>query len=411
MATALALVIVAVIAGVLTRFFVDKLNMWMACLTKRLLRIAIKRLSEAQRERFSEEWASHINEVTGQISKVAVALGCISAAQQMASSSKPAEPVLTPMLIRGGGMGYWFKQLLVPVLIATLGAYLTYLVADNYFAKYTSQSTILVEAQTVPENMVQPIVSADLGARMATLQQQVMSQINLQPVVERVFPVKNSQQVGEIIDNIRLNMTVQQVPTDLLQLGAEKKPGAQGNSGGFYVSYTAPNAREAEQICTELTSLMLNENLKSLQAAAKGTRDVLSKGIEVARRNLEDLGIKLASLKKQRGRESVSPDVEEFQQKLLTIDYDSAVKNYEELLAKKNAADLTLTMTNMAAGEQMALLAPANLPDAPEFPNLWAFIGFGSGFGLSCGIFRVLWIKFRSGFRLRKLQEGSSTPH
>jgi hypothetical protein len=297
------------------------------------------------------------------------------------------------------------------VLIATLGAYLTYLVADNYFAKYTSQSTILVEAQTVPENMVQPIVSADLGARMATLQQQVMSQINLQPVVERVFPVKNSQQVGEIIDNIRLNMTVQQVPTDLLQLGAEKKPGAQGNSGGFYVSYTAPNAREAEQICTELTSLMLNENLKSLQAAAKGTRDVLSKGIEVARRNLEDLGIKLASLKKQRGRESVSPDVEEFQQKLLTIDYDSAVKNYEELLAKKNAADLTLTMTNMAAGEQMALLAPANLPDAPEFPNLWAFIGFGSGFGLSCGIFRVLWIKFRSGFRLRKLQEGSSTPH
>jgi uncharacterized protein involved in exopolysaccharide biosynthesis len=383
------------------------LNIWMRRLTKRLLRIAIERLPEAQRERFSEEWASHINEVTGEISKIAVALGCISAAQQIASLSKSAEPVLTPMLIREGGMGYWFKQLLVPVLIATLGAYLTYLVADNYFAKYTSQSTILVEAQKVPENMVQPVASEDLGARMATLQQQVMSQTNLQPVVERVFPGKNSQQVGEIIDNIRFNMTVQQVPTDLLQLGAEKKPGAQGNSGGFYVSYTAPTAKEAEEICAELTSLMMNENLKSVQASAKGTRDVLSKGIEDARRNLEDLGVKLASLKKQRGRESVSPDVEEFQQKLLTIDYEVAVKNYEDLLTRKNAADLSVTMSDMALGEQMALLAPANLPDAPTFPNLWAFIGLGSGLGLSFGIFRVLWIKFRLGFRLKKVQEGS----
>ncbi len=122
-------------------------------------------------------------------------------------------------------MGYWFKQIFVPVLIATLGAYLAFVVVNHYFAKYTSQSTILVEAQKVPENMVQPVASEDLGARMATLQQQVMSQTNLQPVVERVFPGKNSQQVGEIIDNIRFNMTVQQVPTDLLQLGEARRTG------------------------------------------------------------------------------------------------------------------------------------------------------------------------------------------
>lgn len=419
MAKALALALGAIITAVLIRFFVDRLKMWMPWLTKRLLRIAIDRLAEAQRERFSEEWASHINEVTGEISKVAVALGCISAAQQMASSSKPAEPVLTPVLIREGGMRYWFRQILIPALITTLGAYVAYLVADHYVARYTSQSTILVEAQTVPENIVQPVVSEDLGARMATLQQQVLSQSNLQPLVERVYPgTKSTQQVAEIIDNMRLNMAVQQVPTDLLQLGAEKKPGAQGNSGGFYITYTAPNAQEAQQVCAELTSLMVDENLKYLQWVAKGTSEVLSKGIEDARRNLKDLGVKLASLKnqdlerklaslkKQRGRESVSPDVEEFQQQLLTIDYDSAVKNYEELLAKKNAADLTVTMNNMALGERMALLNSADLPDAPTFPNLWAFIGFGLGCGLSLGIFRVLWIKFRLGFRVSKLQEG-----
>ena len=147
--------------------------------------------------------------------------------------------------------------------------------------------------------MVQPVVTEDLGARMATLQQQVLSQANLQPVVERVFPGKSSQQVGEIIDNIRLNMTVQQVPTDLLQLGAKKKPGAQGNSGGFYVSYTAPNAQEAQQICAELTSLMMNENLKSVQAAAKGTSDVLNRGIEDAKHNLDDLDSRSGGLQEE----------------------------------------------------------------------------------------------------------------
>jgi polysaccharide chain length determinant protein (PEP-CTERM system associated) len=189
------------------------------------------------------------------------------------------------------------KVILIPALFATLLGYLAYLVANRFYAKYTSQSTILVEGQKVPENMVQPVVSEDLGARMATLQQQVMSQTNLQPVVDRVFHGRTSQEEGEIIDTIRQNMKVEQVPTDLLQLGATRSPGAGGNSGGFYVSYTAPRPREAQQICNELTTLMVNENLKSVQAAARGTSDVLSKGIEDAKRNLDDLDSKLAAFK------------------------------------------------------------------------------------------------------------------
>src|SRR6266496_3888948 len=187
------------------------------------------------------------------------------------------------------------KVIFLPVLAATLLGYLAYLVTNRYFARYTSQSTILVEGQKVPENMVQPVVSEDLGARMATLQQQVMSQTNLQPVVERVYPGRNSQDTGEIIESIRQNMKLEQVPTDLLQLGAKKRPGTVGNSGGFYISYTAAKPREAQQICNELTTLLMNENLKSVQAAAKGTSAVLSTGIEDAKRNLDELDSRLAA--------------------------------------------------------------------------------------------------------------------
>jgi polysaccharide chain length determinant protein (PEP-CTERM system associated) len=190
------------------------------------------------------------------------------------------------------------KVILIPVLLAPLVGYVAYLVVDKYFAKYTSQSTILVEGQKVPENMVQPVVSEDLTARVATLQQQVLSESKLEPVVERLNPGKSSQEVGEIIDTIRANMLVTPVPTDVLQTNAKKKPNTQGESGGFYVSYVASNARQAQQICNELTALLVNENLNSVQAAASGTSDVLSHGIEDAKRNLDDLDSKLAEFKK-----------------------------------------------------------------------------------------------------------------
>jgi len=146
------------------------------------------------------------------------------------------------------------------------------------------------------------VVSQDLTARVATLQQQVLSQSRLQPVIERLYPGKNSQEVGEIIDNIRQNMSVEPVVTDLSQIGApaaKKKPGSQSAVPGFYVNYTASRPREAQQICTELTTLLLDENLRSMQAAASGTSDVLSKGLEDAKRNLEEMDAKLAAFKKQ----------------------------------------------------------------------------------------------------------------
>jgi polysaccharide chain length determinant protein (PEP-CTERM system associated) len=189
------------------------------------------------------------------------------------------------------------KMIVIPALLAPL---VGFLVSYAFPQKFTSQAMIMVEEQKVPENMVQPVVTADINARMATLKQQITSQKDLQPVVERIYPGRNSREVGDIIDNIRLNMDVQQVPTDLLPASPKKKPGTQGGPGGqFYLNYTAANAQEARQICNELATLLLEENLKSIQAAASGTSDVLSRGLEDAKHNLDELDSKLAAFKKQ----------------------------------------------------------------------------------------------------------------
>jgi len=189
------------------------------------------------------------------------------------------------------------KVILIPTLLAPLAGFL---VSYLFPAKYTSQSLVLVEGQKVPEGIVQPVVTTDLTERIATLQQQVLSQSRLQPMLERSGLVKPGQNIDDVIESIRGNMSVEAVETDLSQVGsAKKKPGQSSPVPGFNVNYTTSNAREAQQICNELTGLLLEENLKSREEVARGTTDFLSKQVEDTKRNLDDLDAKLAAFKKQ----------------------------------------------------------------------------------------------------------------
>ncbi len=191
------------------------------------------------------------------------------------------------------------KVLLIPALLAPLAGFL---VSYVFPAKYTAQSTILVEGQKVPENMVQPLVPDDLTTRITTLQQQVLSQSLLQPIIGKLYPQKNNQEVIGMIDTVRQNMNVEPVVTTLSQIGnMSGKPLKPGQSPvpGFTVSYTAPSPHEAQQICNELTSLFVSENMKFVQATASGTSDVLNRGLADAKQNLDDLDSKLATFKKQ----------------------------------------------------------------------------------------------------------------
>ncbi|MGA8441296.1 MAG: Wzz/FepE/Etk N-terminal domain-containing protein [Candidatus Sulfotelmatobacter sp.] len=190
------------------------------------------------------------------------------------------------------------KVILIPALLAPLAGF-----SVSYFfpSKYTSESLVMVEGQKVPEGIVQPVITADLTQRVASLQQQVLSQSSLQPMLQRTGLVKPGDDVYDVIEAIRNNMSVEPVETDLSQIGTpQRKPGGQSSPvPGFYVKYTASNPREAQQLCNELTSLMLGENLKSREDVARGTTDFLSKQVEDTKHNLDDLDSKLAAFKKQ----------------------------------------------------------------------------------------------------------------
>lgn len=188
------------------------------------------------------------------------------------------------------------KVVLIPALLAPLaGFFVSYI----FSAKYTSKSLVLIEAPKIPDVVVQQVFTEDLTQHIATIEQRVLSPTRLRPMVDRLGLAKNGQNADDVIDNIRLNMTIEPVITDLSQFGAKKRPGQNTPVPGFYVDYTGATARESQQICTDLTSMLLEEDLKSRQDATQGTTQFLTKQVEDAKSNLDDLDKKLAAFKNQ----------------------------------------------------------------------------------------------------------------
>jgi len=69
----------------LGKLFADEFRAWLPWIQERAMQAAVRRLRPDQRERYNEEWRSHLNEVPGEIAKTLVAIGFVRAAMEMSS--------------------------------------------------------------------------------------------------------------------------------------------------------------------------------------------------------------------------------------------------------------------------------------------------------------------------------------
>jgi polysaccharide chain length determinant protein (PEP-CTERM system associated) len=196
------------------------------------------------------------------------------------------------------------KVILIPALLAPLAGFI---VSYAFAPKYTSQSTVLVEGQKVPDSYVQSVITADFTQRVQTLSQEVLSPSRLRPVIQSLGLAKPEDE-NKLISDIQQNMQVQPVITSMSAAaaqagiaGAKKKKsgGADAPVPGFNVEYTDSNPSRAQKICNAMTSLIVDENLRSRASVAQGTTEFLSRQVEDAKRALDEQDGKLAAFKKR----------------------------------------------------------------------------------------------------------------
>jgi len=252
----------------------------------------------------------------------------------------------------------------IPALIAPL---VGFLISFALTPKYTSRSVLLVEGQMVPSGYVKPIVTERVSDRMTTLEQNVLSRSRLQALVSRLGLVRKGHGVDDIVDQIRSNVLVTEADLGKSQgpPGApyeRKGPGGTADVAGFNVSYTTDNPRDAQQVCAEITSLLLAENVELREQVAKSTTDFLTRQVEQAKQNLDDLDAKLSRFKIEHfGR--LPGDADNNSKMVMSLDaqLDAITQTLSRLEQDKSYSEMLLSQE---------LAAWKSSESSPTFPTL-----------------------------------------
>jgi polysaccharide chain length determinant protein (PEP-CTERM system associated) len=157
--------------------------------------------------------------------------------------------------------------------------------------KYMSQTLVLVEEQKVPDEYVKPIIGSDLDGRLASMREQILSRSRVQPVIEKykLFTV------GRLTMDERVEMTRKAIDIKPIRSSITNNKGLPG----FFVTFTSDDPHTAQLVCGEITTLFLNENLRSREATAVGTTDFLKGQLADAKRNLDEQDTKLAAFQRE----------------------------------------------------------------------------------------------------------------
>ena len=156
--------------------------------------------------------------------------------------------------------------------------------------QFVSQTLVLIEQQQVPTDYVTPVVTQDLGERLASMREQILSRSRIEPIIEQ-FNLYAGH--GATMDD-RVELTQKAI-------GVKPIPSSQNSHGmpGFFVTFKAQDPRTAQQVCGEITSLFVSENLNAREQSAEGTTDFLKQQLADAKAKLDDQDAKLAAFQQK----------------------------------------------------------------------------------------------------------------
>src|SRR6202040_1211341 len=178
------------------------------------------------------------------------------------------------------------------VVLAVVGGPVAYGVSRFLPDRYKSQTLVLVERPSVPEKIVASLDTDDLAQRLSSMQQQILSRSRLEPGINQFGLYPNDTNKIPMEDLVaRLQKAIEVTPIlPMAQTQNRQLP-------GFYVNVTLANARTAQQVCTTVTSMFIEENLRLRQQHSEDTTQFLVNQLAEAKVNLDEQDAKLAAFK------------------------------------------------------------------------------------------------------------------
>jgi polysaccharide chain length determinant protein (PEP-CTERM system associated) len=160
--------------------------------------------------------------------------------------------------------------------------------------RYESDTLILIQSQTIPNTLVKSIVTDDLTARVASLEEQVLSRTRLEEIIKHYDLFKDDigkEPMEQMVDDLRKDIELTAVKP-IIKSRDQTLP-------GFSIAVTLSTAQLAQQVCAEITSKFLEENLRQRAQSASGATNFFQAQLDDAKRKIDEQDAKLADFKRK----------------------------------------------------------------------------------------------------------------
>ena len=172
------------------------------------------------------------------------------------------------------------RRLLLIMLTASSVALAAIAVLQTIPNRYTSIAALLVVQQQVPQRYVVPNSITDSSSALEAMKQEVLSRTRLLEMIRDFGLYRNGharlapeQLVALMLKDIEIEPFGNQQQKDF---------------DGFRISFTAENAVLAQRVTSTLTSLLINENLRTREQQSTNTTRFLHEQLEAKRNKLEE---------------------------------------------------------------------------------------------------------------------------
>lgn len=259
-----------------------------------------------------------------------------------------------------------------PMFFTVAGVFLLgVIIALVWPPTYRSKATILIKEQDIPTDLVRSTVTSYAAQQIQTISQRVMTRSNLLQIIEKYDLYKkerDSMTTEEIIDEMRDDIKLNMIDADVVDPRTGRPTTA---TIAFSLSYDGDAPESTQKVAGELTTLFLNENLKTRKEKASETYNFLTEESNKLKKKIQLLETEMADFKDKHA--DSLPEMRQLNLSLLdrtqreqdTLESELRSRN-ERKFYLESQLEQTNPLTNMRSETGVTILDPASRLKALE---------------------------------------------
>ena len=220
------------------------------------------------------------------------------------------------------------------ILIAGIVFILGLITAFVWPPTYASSATILIEEQEIPSELVQSTVTSYASERIQVISQRVMTRSNLLGIMDKYGLYQKERQretTEEVLADMRDDINLDMINADVMDPRTGRPTAA---TIAFTVGFEGKNPQLVQKVANELTTLYLNENLRTRTEKAEETTSFLTEESKRLGAEISRLETALAEFKEKNANEL--PELKDLNTQVLDrterdiSDIDTQIRTLEE---------------------------------------------------------------------------------